>query len=495
MKRISAVLIIAVLACRAPAFGSSVSYPFFDDPLSTKPPVLEKGVILPGDRTPISCSAPKDFAHPLAFDEAVDIALCNNAQIKSSWANIKIQAGALGEARSAYLPVLSGSLTHTNDRISYPGSDLPSSNITRPTFQAGLNWAIFDFGGRSANHQAAQNMLAAALASHNATLQRALADVTQAYFDAMTAKAALKAAAESEGNARATLSSAKVREERGAISQSDRLRATTALANAELERNRAYGDYRRALAVLAQILAVPGNTVILLPEDMTANTEEISKDLNDWLEYAQKNHPAIIAAKAQVEAAQDQVTVARSAGLPTLNFAGSFYWNTRPGGDAVTLKEAREYTVGIGVSIPFFDGFSNTYKVRGAQARVEQKKADLADTETRIAMELVKAYVAATFALQNLDASANLLKAAQEALTVSRRRYDKGAADITEMLSTQSSLSTAERERIRCLAEWNSARLRLLANAGQMGRSAVHNLQKPTETDVKSVPIPATPSE
>jgi outer membrane protein len=227
---------------------------------------------------------------------------------------------------------------------------------------------------------------------------------------------------------------------------------------------------------------------------MTADTEEISKDLNDWLEYAQKNHPAIIAAKAQVEAAQDQVTVARSAGLPTLNFTGSVYWNTKPG-DAVTVKEARELTVGIGVSIPFFDGFSNTYKIRGAQARVEQKKADLADTETRIAMELVKAYVAATSALQNLDASANLLKAAQEGLTVSRRRYDKGVADITEILSTQSSLSTAERERIRCLAEWNSARLRLLANAGQMGRSAVHNLQEPTGTDFKSVPIPATPSE
>jgi outer membrane protein len=485
VSRIGAIIIVAVLACGAPAFGSGLSYPLFVDPLRANPAALEKGVILPGDRAPISCSVPKDFSRPLALGEAVDIALCNNPQIKSSWANIKIQAGAVGEARAAYLPTVTGTLGQTRDQISYPGSDIPSTNTDRTTFQGAVSWRIFDFGGRAANHRAAESLLTAALASHNATLQKALADVTQAYFDAMTANAALKAAAESEEIAQATLMSAKTREEKGAISQSDRLRATTALANAALEHNRAHGDYQKALAVLGQILAVPGNTVILLPEDITADTEEISKDLDGWLEDAQKNHPAIVAAKAQVEAAKNQVTVARSAGLPSLSFSGYWYKNTQPG-QPVTQRESTETTVGIGLSIPFFDGFSNAYKVRGAQAQVEQKKAALLDTENRIALELIKAYVDATFALQNLDASANLLKAAQEALTVSRRRYDKGAADVTEILSTQSTLSDARHERIRCLAEWHSARLRLLANAGQMGRSAV---QSPIGSDFESVPI------
>jgi outer membrane protein len=192
------------------------------------------------------------------------------------------------------------------------------------------------------------------------------------------------------------------------------------------------------------------------------------------LEDTQKNHPAIIAAKAQVEAAQNQVTVARSAGLPTVSFSSNYYKNTQPG-EAVSQIDTREFTVGVGLTIPFFDGFSSTYKVRGAEAQVEQRKAELADTADRIALELIKAYADATLALQNLDASANLLKAAQEALAVSRRRYDRGAADITEMLSTQSTLSHAQHERVRCLAEWRSARLRLLANAGQMGRSAAQN--------------------
>ncbi len=472
-------MIIAVLVCAAPAFGFGPPYPLFNDPLHSMPSTLKGGATLAGDTGPISCPVPKDFSRPLAFDEAVDIALCNNPQIRSAWANIKIQAGMVGEARAAYLPSLTGSLSRAHDRITYPGSNYSTSSIDQTTFQGGITWRIFDFGGRSANHREAEDLLAAALASHNAALQKTLSELAQTYFGAMSAKAALKAAAESEEIAGATLASATARERRGVISQSDRLRATTALAKASLEHNRADGDYRKALAALAQGLGVPGNPTILLPEDMQTDIREIDKDLKGWLEDAQKTHPAIVAARAEVEAAQKQVVVARSAGLPTLNFSGSYYRNTRPG-EAVTTNQVREYTVGIGVSIPFFDGFSNTYKVREALARAEQKKAELAGTETQVASDLVKAYIDTDSALRNLDASTNLLRAAQEALVVSQRRYDKGAADITEMLSTQSALSEAQRERIRCLAEWHSARLRLLASAGRMGRSAVRNAVGPS---------------
>ncbi|WP_162086228.1 TolC family protein [Sulfuriferula nivalis] len=64
--------------------------------------------------------------------------------------------------------------------------------------------------------------------------------------------------------------------------------------------------------------------------------------------------------------------------------------------------------------------------------------------------------------------------AAQESLNSSKRKYEKGAADILEILNTQTALSDAQQEQIRCMAEWRSARLRLLASTGLMGRSAVN---------------------
>jgi outer membrane protein len=218
---------------------------------------------------------------------------------------------------------------------------------------------------------------------------------------------------------------------------------------------------------------VRGNPAITLPEDQEVKIEENGgKALALWLEETEKNHPALVAARSQLEAAQKRVEATRSAGLPYLGLSANYYQNTRPG-EAVTASNFTETTVGLMVTVPIFDGFSSTYKLQGAQAQVEQKEAVLADTERQIAMEVIKAHADATSALQNLEASAALLAAAHNALAVSQRKYAKGAADINELLNTQAALADARQERIRCLAEWRSARLRLLANAGQIGRAAV----------------------
>ena len=95
------------------------------------------------------------------------------------------------------------------------------------------------------------------------------------------------------------------------------------------------------------------------------------------------------------------------------------------------------------------------------------------DTKQQVLMEVVKAHADASSSLSNLQASEDLLNAAKNSLAASQRRYEKGVADILELLTTQNALSDAQLERIRCQAEWRSARLRLLATTGIIGRSAI----------------------
>ncbi|MDD2310860.1 MAG: TolC family protein, partial [Desulfuromonadaceae bacterium] len=109
---------------------------------------------------------------------------------------------------------------------------------------------------------------------------------------------------------------------------------------------------------------------------------------------------------------------------------------------------------------------------------VGKQTVALADIEQQVAREVIKAYADSASALQNREASAILLESAQSALAVSQRKYDKGAADITEVLSTQAALADAWNERVRCLSEWHSSRLQLLASTGRMGRFAVSDASK-----------------
>ena len=456
------------------------------DPLFTMPDRIEKAMPLPGDTETVQCPPRKDFSMPLELGEAVDLGLCNNPQIKEAWAEIKIQAGAVGEARAAYLPTVNGSVGYIHDNIRYPDSGFSGSTVNTPFFYGALTWRILDFGGRGANRRAANNLLMAALLNHNNIIQKTLSGLVQAYFDALTTKAAWKAKTENEEIAQKTLEVAQRREDKGTIARSDTLQAATALAKASLEKNRAGGAYHKAMSVLIYSMGVPSQTSVLLPDDLGKMSGQEVTDLDALIADVQKNHPAIRAKKAELEAARQRVRVAWSEGLPSLDFSASYYQNARPG-QSTTVSRSTENTVGLTVNIPIFDGFSRFYKIQEAQAQVEQKEAELQDVEYQTLMDLVKAHADAISALQNLQAADALLKAAIESLASSQRKYEKGAADILEMLNTQSALADAQMEHIRCQADWNSARLRLLASAGTLNRAAVDK-RTIIETDVRDNP-------
>ena len=79
---------------------------------------------------------------------------------------------------------------------------------------------------------------------------------------------------------------------------------------------------------------------------------------------------------------------------------------------------------------------------------------------------MVAAYADAVSSQANLGYSAELLDLTKASVASSTRRYDKGATDILELLTMQSSLVDSQLQSIRSVAELRSARLRLYAYAG-----------------------------
>lgn len=447
---------------------------FLSDPFDVTPEVLRKGVVLPGDLQPFQRAPSKDFDQPLSLGEAIDLALTHNQRVKGAWADIKVQANALGEVYATYLPLVGGTVSWARDNTSYSESGYESSHTSGFSFQASANWKIFDFGGRSASRNAARHLLTAALRSYDAAIQETLAGVVQAYFDAVTQAASVRARSEEAELGEKILRSAQSREETGVLSRSDTLRAKTALAKSRLNGSRAQGDYEKALAMLRYVLGVSADTGLVLPEEVMKHTDidGEGRELSNWLEDAKTSHPAVKAAREQLEAAREQVKAIELAGLPSLNLSLSYYRNSRPG-QAISAANVTETTGVLSVTLPVFEGFSSSYKTLGGRALAERRAAALSDTEQQVAKAIARSYGDATFALKNLEISETLLDAAQEALAVSRRRYDKGAANMEEVLSAQAALSDARSERIRCIAEWNSARLQLLANAGKLGHQGL----------------------
>ena len=136
-------------------------------------------------------------------------------------------------------------------------------------------------------------------------------------------------------------------------------------------------------------MGVPTKTRVIVPDDLDERTGHEKKDLNAWLKDAMKHHPAIAEAKAQWEAAQSNVVVARSDGMPTVGFFADYYQNGRPD-ESLSLTSTRETMLGISLTVPIFDGFSTTYKILQARAQAEEKGAELQDTEHKVLMSVVR---------------------------------------------------------------------------------------------------------
>jgi outer membrane protein len=401
----------------------------------------------------------------LSLARAVDLALCSNAEIQSAAASVRVRAAQVGEAHSEYWPTLSATATELVENTSYPGSSGPSTTDDAVTFYGALNWRLFDFGGRGADSKAAALLLQVALSTQDATVQKVLGSVVESYFDAVSAKELAKNKEEDATLGSETLASADRRVARGDASESDSFQARTFVARAALDLNRARGAYEKSLALLTYAIGLPPGTYFDVPEDADTQIPADDQSLSAWLEQARQRHPAITAARADVDAALAQVTSMRSSGKPTLDLQVNYYANGFPQQGLDNTRQ-RSTTVGVGITIPLFDGFLNRYKVREAEATVNVKQAVLVDTERVTLTEIVKAYADATAAQKNLGASQTLLDTAVQSQLSSKRRYDAGAADILEVLTTQIALADARQERVRCLADWRSSRLRLLATSG-----------------------------
>lgn len=433
-----------------------------------------------GDRPTVSAPDPEsgvcpttlDAQSPLSLARAVDLALCNNPDVRVAWANIRVQAAAVGGARSAYWPSLSVSASELNERAGYPGGAVRATNTTGKTVYGSFDGRLFDFGGRSARYHAAESLLDAAMDSRDATIQQVLGTVVQAYFDAITAQAVLADRMESESIARDTLVSTQRRQAGGAAAQNDVLQARAALERATLDRNRNDADERKAVAVLAYYIGIPAAQSVPLPGNLDARSMSEEKDLTQWMKEAENRHPAIVAAREAVEAAREEVTAARSEARPTVDLTANYYQNGFPN-QGFASTNVRAATVGVTVTVPLFDGFLTHYNVQQAQATVRVRESQLKATRQATLLAVVQTYADAHSALRNLEVSENLLEAAQAAFESSRRRYSQGAADIVELLNAQGALADARTERTRSLAAWRSARLRLLSSAGVLDRADI----------------------
>jgi outer membrane protein len=192
---------------------------------------------------------------------------------------------------------------------------------------------------------------------------------------------------------------------------------------------------------------------------MTAFRAELDRLMDETLAA----HPSVRAARAQLAAAQARRNAVIGEGLPSLSLTTNRYLNGRPN-TPLSSNRSYEMLVTLQLQVPIFEGFARNYRIRDAQSQVSARQASL---------DVWRQYQTLRVESTAFAASADLLAAGRELLDAARARYAAGAVDILEVVNAQKDLANAQQERIRALAGWRAARLRLLGGLGKLGLWAV----------------------
>lgn len=449
-----------------------------DVPVSPATPLLA-----PASRTdPCMSDAPPE---PLTLGNAVSRALCANPKTRAAWVNMMLYAAEVRSARESYLPRLDAtakeqeSVTHTkvNDE---PALDT-GSRAHYPQEQASLDWLLFDFGQRGNQLEAARQLLAAARAGLDLSLQQVFLRTAADYYGAQAAQASLDAATEIEELTGRSLDAARARVARGVAPLSDQLQAQTAHEQAVVARVKAQADLESERGALAIDMGLqPESPLSVPPADLHPRVRtDFAESLRRLIEEAKRDHPSIALAESELAAARADERAARARGYPSVSLVGDIGRSNQPLtpslGSPSVPGSVRDRSIGIEIDVPISDLLWKRGIVAEARAHVRIQEEALYGAEQQVAADVWNSYTALRAGTDNLANSEELLESARASLAASQHRYLLGAGNILELLSAQTAYANAQQQRIESLSDWRIARVALAASLGRLGMWAARD--------------------
>ena len=428
--------------------------------------------VLASDIFGIYDDKPQVVCNEASLDGKVDLsvlmekALCANPALKISYLSALVSGASYGQGLSDYLPTISvgGDLSAHSSKED-GGSSSDSSEVSA---NAKLSWLLLDFGGRSANTDRLKAALQSSYFAYDEQVQNLLYDVARKYYAVLSAEEKYEGLMESEKSFKKAYEEASSRYELGLVPLSDKLQAQTSYEQAKLASNVARKNIALERGNLANLLDLPPYTLfdLVRPEKKLEKQPPMEK-IKSLIDTALSSRPDYKAGEQDVLSAQNQITVAKSAGLPSLsgNLGASAGRDVHSSDNAVYGTSA-----GLTLSFPLFTGFSQSYKIGQAQLQYQAAVENLDVKKNTIENEVWSAVQEYETSWQSFKITQTLLASAKENERVAFESYKVGKVNILTLLDAQSSLASARVENSTSFYNFLTARYTLQKALGQMER-------------------------
>ncbi len=407
----------------------------------------------------------------LSIGDAARMAARNSAPAQGARIRVAEAQARVQQSRADMLPSLNtaaSQFTRTLNTASFgfslPGLN-PNGQILGPFHTLDMRGTavapLFNFGAyarfRAAGAAVAASSADATVASEQAGTQAALA-----YVQALRAQGDFRARSEDSVLAADLVTVAQAQLDAGTGIALDVTRAKAQLAStrAGLISSRAARD--RSLITFARAINVPVRTPIILTDSLGGmDTTAVTTDESAAIENALKNRPDLHAAQARTAAARQAVGAIRAERLPTVSLIGD------DGVNGLSVHHMlNTYEYGLQISLPILDGFRRSGRVQEQQGVVREAEVKQRDIEQQAAADVSSAILDMHAAQQQVEATREQLRLADQEVSQARERFRAGVAGNADVITALLQLTTARTAVIDAQTNFQTARVALARAQG-----------------------------
>jgi outer membrane protein len=202
---------------------------------------------------------------------------------------------------------------------------------------------------------------------------------------------------------------------------------------------------------------------------------EIQGDLQQWIDMAQSQNPAISAKQKAVIAAATNVTAQNAKHLPTADLQLNYY-NTNTGYQSSQQLPYNVETAAINVNVPIFSGGIITNQVKEARYRLQMSKNDNEATMRSIIKETSDAFLSTNAATHSIKASQRALESTSKSRQAMEKGYQLGVVTISDLIKAQQDEFSAKKELAIAKYNYIKNRIRFMYAIGSIGEENLHEV-------------------
>ncbi|MCY4160151.1 MAG: TolC family protein [Bacteroidetes bacterium] len=392
----------------------------------------------------------------ITFEEAVQIALDQNPQLRQRANQVRLSEIDVRSARAAFLPNINVSTgTGTNFGLSFDTNvgELRTTANTRFNINAFTSVNLFDGFQSQANLR--QSRLNVSAGDFDLERQRQLVvfQVANQFLSYIQAAEQITVQQENLNAARQLLSQIEEFVRVGTRPVSDLYQQQAAVEGAELAILQTERLVQIAEAGLLQILRLDplGSYEFVIPDLTDADFIPEQFELSDLFMRAQQRGD-LRSQEIAVQAAAQSIRVAKGSMLPQLGFSAGAGTSFNSGIESLNfgdqLDRNRSQSISFSVNMPIFNRLRTRTQIQRAQVSYENAKINVEATQQQIGVEIRQAYLDYLTAEKQLEVTQRQLEYQGQALEAARERYNVGAATLVELTQAQSDYVQASQDAV-----------------------------------------------